>query len=193
MQFELGHVPMPEGYGDAILSLDACKAHLRVLDDSEDGLIAALRDAAIEYVERYCGVKLGAQTGLAWRAERLPSAASAHVDLAVRPVTAITSISWRAGNGAQVEGAVADFRISEAGALRPAVGKNWPSGAAGEVEVTFSAGYEEGAAPASLLSAVKMMLGHLYMNREAVVTSGMAGEVPLGVAALCAPFRPVTI
>lgn len=193
MLFELGHIPMPEGYGDDILSVEVCKAHLRVEHDSEDDLIEALRDAAIEYVERYCGVKLGAQTGLTWRAERLPSATSAHVDLALQPVTQITAIEWEDGTGAAVAGDVADYRVSSRGLLRPAVGKSWPSGVAGEVVVTFDAGYAADEAPPSLLQAVRLMLGHLYMNREAVVTTGMAGEVPLGVAALCGPFRPVVI
>lgn len=193
MRFELGHVAMPDGYGDGILSLDACKAHLRVEDDAEDALIAALRDAAIEYVERYCGVKLGAVTGLTWRAEGLPSATSAHVELALRPVTAITGIAWQDGDGADVEGTLSDFRVSESGMLRPAIGKSWPSGVAGEVVVTFTAGYAAGEAPNSLLQAVRLMLGHLYINREAVVTTGMAGEVPLGVAAYCSPFRQVMI
>lgn len=193
MRFELGHVAMPDGYGNGILSLDACKDHLRVEDDDQNDLIGALRDAAIEYVERYCGVKLGAQTGLTWRAESLPSAASAYVDLALRPVTGITSVVWQDSAGAEVDGLVDDFRASESGRLRPAIGKCWPSGVAGEVVVTFDAGYAANEAPNSLLSAVKLMLGHLYMNREAVLTTGMAGEVPLGVSALCAPFRQVVI
>lgn len=193
MRFELGHVPMPVGYGDGILSLEACKAHLRVVDDSEDDLIAALRDAAIEYVERYCGVKLGPQTGLTWRAESLPSASSAHVDLALRPVTALTSIAWQDSEGGAVEGNTADFRFSESGMLRPAIGTSWPSGVAGEVVVTFDAGYAASEAPNTLLSAVKLMLGHLYINREAVIVGTIMGEAPLGVAALCAAHRPVMI
>ncbi|MAE92977.1 MAG: hypothetical protein CMI67_25945 [Pelagibaca sp.] len=193
MRFELGHVPMPEGYGDGIMPLDACKAHLRVTRDSENELIAALRDAAIEYVERFCGLKLGPQTGLTWRAERLPQSSSVGVDLAVRPIAEISSIVWRDAGGASVTGDASDLRVTEAGVLRPAIGKVWPSGIAGDVVVTFSAGYASGEAPPSLLSAVKLMLGHLFMNREAVVSTGVAGEVPFGVAAMCASFRPVVI
>lgn len=191
--FELGHIPMPDGYGEALLPVADCKAHLRVLDDSEDELIAILRDAAIEYVERHCGVKLGPQTGLTWKADCLPSTPSAHVDLAVRPVTGITSIAWQDGDGAAVAGVLADFRFSEGGMLRPVVGGSWPSNIGGEVVVTFDAGYAADEAPRSLLSAVKLMLGHLYMNREAVIVGTISGEAPLGVAALCAPFRRVLI
>ena len=188
--FELGHVPMPEGYGDRILPLEDCKAHLRVMNDSEDALIAVLRDAAIEYVERYCGVKLGPVTGMTWRAEAFPSTG---ISLAVRPVKAVTSIAWQDGSAEAVVGDVADFRVSESGELLPVVGGSWPPGVGGEIVVTFDAGYAEGAAPPSLLHAVRLMLGHLWLNREAVVAGPVSGEVPLGVSALCSPFRRVMI
>ena len=37
------------------------------------------------------------------------------------------------------------------------------------------------------------MLGHLYMNREAVIVGTVSGEVPFGVTQLCSSFRPVVI
>ena len=193
MRFELGHVPMPEGYGEGILPIDACKAHLRVTHDSENELIQALRDAAIEFVERYCGVRLGPVTGLTWRAESLPRCTSDSISLAVRPVTAITSIAWQDGDGTDVIGDVADYRVGASGELRPVIGGSWPSGVGGEVVVTFDAGFAEGEAPPSLLQAVRLMLGHLYMNREAATAGGAVGEVPLGVTSLCMPFRRVMI
>lgn len=195
MRFELAHAPLPDGYGAAILSLEACKAHLSIAaEETEfDALIEALRDAAIEYVERYCGVKLGPVDGMTWRAESLPCSAQDWVDLAARPVTGLTSVTWLDSTGAEVAGDVADFRFSEKGVLRPAVGAQWPSGIGGEVVITFSAGFAEGEAPPALLSAVRLMLGHLFAHREAVLAGAVAGEAPLGVAALCAPFRPVVI
>lgn len=193
MRFELGHVPMPEGYGDAILSLGACKLHLRVTSDRENELISALRDAAIEFVERYCGVKLGPVAGMIWRAEGFPSDSNRSVSLAIRPVTSVTAVTWQDGIGDTVDGIVSDFRISSDGELLPTVGASWPSGIGGAVAVTFDAGYAAGEVPSMLLSAVKLMLGHLFKNREAVVATGLTGEVPFGVTALCAPFRPVLI
>lgn len=184
---------MPEGYGDSILSLRDCKAHLRVMHDAEDDLIAALRDAAIEFVEGYCGVKLGPVTGLTWRSQILPANPVSSVSLAVRPVTAVTAITWHDAEGVEVTGDAAEYRVSESGELRPLVGGSWPSGVGGEVIVTFDAGYAEGEAPRALLSAVKLMLGHLYQNREAIIGGSVLGETPLGVTALCSRFRPVLI
>lgn len=195
MRFELGHTPMPAGYGAAILSLEACKAHLSIAaEETEfDALIEALRDAAIEYVERYCGVKLGPVTGMTWRAESLPCSARDWLDLAARPVTGLTSVTWLDGSGAEVTGDLAAFRVSDKGVLRPAVGGQWPSGIGGGVTITFSAGFAAGEAPPSLLSAVRLMLGHLFAHREAVLAGAVAGEAPLGVSALCASYRPVVI
>lgn len=44
--------------GDTILPLVDAKLHLRVTHDEEDTLIASLRNAACEYVERVSGVAL---------------------------------------------------------------------------------------------------------------------------------------
>lgn len=182
---------MPDGYGDDILPLDDCKAHLSLdaEDDEFDQLVAALRDAAIELVERHCGTKLGPVTGLTWQAEGLPTRSIDHVRLSIRPVTQITAISWRNSAGDEVAGDPEAFRVKVDGRVLPLVGSEWPTGVAGEVTITFDAGYAEGEAPPALLSAVRLMLGHLFLNREAVVSGAASGEVPLGVTALCRPFR----
>ena len=38
---------------------------------------------------------------------------------------------------------------------------------------------------------MRLMLGHLYANREAVVTGVTTAELPLGVDALVRPYRLV--
>src|SRR3546814_12789332 len=83
-----------------------------------------------------------------------------------------------------------DGRVGVDGRLLPAIGASWPV-AAGPVTVTFSAGFAAGQCPGALVSAVKLMLGHLFANREAVVTSGTVSELPLGVQTLCALYRSV--
>lgn len=193
MIFELLHAPFPDGYGDALLPLAECKTHLRVTSADEDDLIEVLRDAAIEFIEQYCAVRLGPVTGLRWQAQGFPSAANVPVMLSASPVTAITAVTWRDGTGAEVVGVPGDYRVSAGGDVLPAIAGQWPSGVGGSVVIVFDAGYPEGEAPRSLLMAVKMFLGHLWTHREAVVDSGSMGEVPLGVRQLCAPFRRVLI
>lgn len=189
MIFELAHTPYAAGYADSVLPLADAKAHLRVTGDSEDDLIEALTLASIEFVEKFCGLRLVETAGLVWRAESLPFRACDRVALGVYPVSSIESIAWADSAGDAVTGVVADFRIGAHGTLLPAVGETWPSDVGGAVEISFTAGFPDGEVPSGLISAVKLFLGHLYMNREAVVNTGASGEVPLGVRTLCGPYR----
>ncbi|MBT0667072.1 phage head-tail connector protein [Novosphingobium profundi] len=193
MIFELLHVPFPDGYGEGLLPLEQCKRHLRITSDDEDELIQVLRDAAIEFVEQYCGVRLAPMTGLQWQAQRFPVAASVPLPLSVAPVTAITSVSWLDTDGGEVTGSPDDYRVTSRGDVLPAISSRWPSAVGGMVKIEFEAGYPSGSAPKSLLMAAKMFLGHLWMHREAVIDSGSMGEVPFGVRQLCAPFSRVLI
>lgn len=192
MIFELLHAPFPEGYGEALLPLEACKEHLRVDGDEEDFLIEALRDAAIDFVERYCSLKLGATHDIEWYAGAFPRETDMLM-LNMAPVTEITSVAWSSRSGAVVSGDPAAFRITPRGDILPAVGSRWPRDVGGDIRIVFTAGYPEGKAPPSLLAAVRLFLGHLYKNREAVTDRGTEAEVPFGVRQLCAPFRRVLI
>jgi uncharacterized phiE125 gp8 family phage protein len=193
MIFELLHAPFPDGYGEAILSLEECKGHLRVDGDEEDDLIAALRDASIDFVERYCSVKLMLTAGMVWSAVRFPGHATRSIQLTISPVREITAVSWLSASGQPGTALPASLRITANGDVLPAIGSNWPALVGGDATIEFTAGYDPGKAPPSLLSAVRMFLGHLYKNREAVTDRGTEGEVPFGVRQLCGPFRPVFI
>ncbi len=46
--------------------------------------------------------------------------------------------------------------------------------------------------PADLVAAQLLLIGHYYQNREASGTERLA-EIPLGVDALCRPYRTPTI
>ncbi|WP_232494923.1 head-tail connector protein [Novosphingobium kaempferiae] len=193
MIFELLHAPFPDGYGEAILSLDDCKLHLRVDLDEDDDLIAALRDASIDFVERYCAVKLMATQGNIWTASRFPGHITRALKLGISPVREIASVSWRSLTGDVVSGTPNRFSFTSRGDVLPAIGADWPNMVAGGIEIEFSAGYDAGKAPPALLSAVRMFLGHLYKNREAVTDRGIEAEVPFGVRQLCSTFRRAVI
>lgn len=187
MIYELLQAPLPEGYADGLLPMAECKRHLRVTSNDEDELLMVLRDAAIEFIEQYCEVRFAA-TELTWRAERFPRSSSQPLDLSASPVIALSSVTWLGPSGDQVEGEVATFRLGTKGDVLPSIGGAWPTDVGGGIEIAFTAGYADDGAPKSLLLAAKMFLGHLWMNREAVVDSGSAGEVPFGIRQLCRPF-----
>lgn len=163
--------------GDAILSLEDAKEHLRV-DGDEDAVIAMYRDAAIAHIERISGVIL-APAEFRWTVTALIGA----IDLPIRPVTDILEIEHYDSNGALV--AYDGGRLME-GQVIPAAGTGWPV-AHGFASIRFAAGLATPAIAPDLLAAVKLMLGHFYANREAV--SGTMHQVPLGVAALVHPYQ----
>lgn len=185
MQFELAPLALPDGYAENILPRADLKAHLSFTpDESEfDGLIAAYRDAAIDMVERYCGVRLGPVTGVVWQGEELPSP----LKLGVWPVTAITAIAWLDASGNAVTGTASDWRIVRRDQVGLKPGKRLPTGVGGGVKITFDAGFDQ--PPPALVQAARMFAAHLFLNREAVITGTISGEIPLGFRQLCGAYR----
>jgi uncharacterized phiE125 gp8 family phage protein len=177
--------------GDAVLSLAAAKAQLRRTDADEDALIASLRDAAVDWVERDTGKALAPRQfvatfdGFAHRL-RLP----------VGPVSAVASVQYLDGDGAQQTLATTGWRLA-GDVLQAAAGAAWPAtlwgAAAGAVTVTFTAGFAAGHCPPGLLSAVKLLLTHLYTNRSAVVTGTIATALPFTVQSLCDQHRTMAL
>lgn len=185
MKFELSPYALPSGYGDGIIPIADAKAHLYVEHDDDDALIGIMRDAAIDMTEKYVQVKLAAIEGLKWRAERLCSP----LKLGVREVRAIEVIDYLDSDGVAATMDVADVRIGLHGEILPAVGAVWPSDVGGGVEITFTAGFEDGMIPPCLIAATKLFLGHLYANREEVIMGATAVEIPMGFQMLCAQYR----
>lgn len=166
--------------GEAILPLADAKLHLRVSHDDEDTLIAGLRNAACEYVERVSGIAL-APAEYRWEGAGLARVSG----LPMRPVTAIVEVSYHDGDG---EAATYTGARLVNGSVYPAANESWPS-SYGYASVTFTAGVD---CPPDLLAAVKLMLGHLYMNREASSADAIK-EIPLGVMALIDTYRRVMV
>lgn len=183
MQFELTPLALPVDYAESILPLADIKAHLAVLESDQDGEIAAYRDAAVDMVERYCGVRLAPLSDVMVRVESLPSPLA----LGVWPVTAITGITWLDDQGNAVTGTVADWRIIRRDTIGLKPGRTLPTGIGGGVEITFDAGFET--PPPALLQAARMFAAHLFVNREAVITGTISGEIPLGFRHLCGAYR----
>lgn len=170
--------------GDSIIPLEDAKLHLRVTHDEEDSLIEALRDAAVGHVERVSGIAL-APGDWRWTMRRFPS----RVDLPIAPVTALDGVTYLDSSGD--EQTYADARLVD-GAVYPAAGGSWPY-AYNSVTVEFTAGLASPDAAPELIAAAKLMLGHLYSNREAVQVGQSPAELPLGVAALIDTYRKVMV
>ena len=164
-----------------MLDLTLAKQHLRVLHDEEDGLIASYLAAAKAWVEQFTGKLLSRR-----EVTQVERSFASIVELYHGPEPESLTISYNNADGQP--SIVSDARI-EGQRVVPAAA--WPNAQLlGAVRLTYTAGYRE--VPADLQAAVLLYVGHLYMNREAVVDRSM-NEAPLGVVALCQPYRAVRI
>lgn len=172
------------------LSLTEAKLHLREPSAADDALVTALIAAARSQVENYVHRALITQTR-----ELKLDCFPACIELPFPPVASVTSVKYTDLNGAEqtVAGGDLDTDVnSSPGRVQPAYGSTWPSTRPGfnAVRVRYVCGY--GAAgsdvPEPLRYAMRLLLAHLYENREAVVIGTISSELPLGVAALLNPY-----
>lgn len=171
------------------VSLARAKAHLRVDHDADDDLIMECITAAREHVEGITQRSLARRTW-EWTAGRFPHG---RVDLPFPPLVSVESVTYvdTAGVSRTMDPASYLVDVDRGDALRLAAGTYaWPDVRdGGPVRVRYIAGYEPVSIPRALVAAILLVLGHLYFNRESVITGTIATELPLGVDALTARWR----
>jgi uncharacterized phiE125 gp8 family phage protein len=106
-------------------------------------------------------------------------------------VIAVTAIRYVDPSGATLTLDPSQYQVvtGAPGFVLPAYGLSWPATRYQPESVTidFTAGYGDtaGDVPNVAKSAISLLLGHLYENREATVTSSIGlREAPLGVKTL---------
>jgi len=163
------------------VTLADARLHLRVTDTAEDTLISALITAAREYCEHYLQRAVGAQT-LELALDEFPEGA---IELPMGPVASITSIKYIDENQAEQTLSGSAYTLddySEKSWAIPAYDTEWPETleAANVVKVRYVAG----STPSAVIAAMKLIIGHLYENREQSIVGVSITELPLGVKAL---------
>jgi uncharacterized phiE125 gp8 family phage protein len=183
--------------GGGPIDIARAKAHVKVdwADPDNDTLIAAYLRASVAAVERRVGRPLAPQAFTEW-APRFPWCLGERLTLARDPVTTIVSVIYVDSDGAEQALDPAGYRSieGEPWSLIAPINGSFPQTEErpDAVRVRYIAGYEAGQCPPDLQAAVLLMLGHLYLNREAVaVGANVVTELPLAVQALCDPFRRV--
>ncbi|MBP0439590.1 head-tail connector protein [Tianweitania sediminis] len=173
-----------------LITLERAKLHLVVDYDDEDALIAGLISAATQWVDGpagWLGRCLGKQTlelSLAcwwWGSMKLP----------YPPVIDLVSVKYIDADGAEQTTDPATSHELHDGRLwlGPAFGRPKLAENPGAVRVQYEAGYANTEqVPAPITTAILLMVGHLYRNREATGSSAVEA-VPFGVEALLSPFR----
>lgn len=177
------------------LTYEEAKAHLRLTDDAEKDLVTVLILAAREHAE--------ARTRRAFVSQvwRLTLDAFPRTERGDRPIVLakgtlqeVVSVQYRDAAGALVPLDPTAYVVDASaapGRIHPAYGTRWPTTRCepNAVQVEFRAGYGPATkVPASLKAAMKLHLGLLYENREAVVTGTIATELPMAYTALLRPF-----
>lgn len=177
------------------VDFEMVKIHLEIDNtDRYDDLVMMYIDAAAQHAERLRGEVLVPQT---WEMILTTFPTVRQIRLVPRPVRSVTSVKYL------VDGVSTDFgtlvgspeEIQEFelidNPIRPLLrlrsGFSWPSGA-GEVRIRLECGYELNNIPPVVKTAMLMLIGHWFENREAVVTGTIATEVPVGIRAML--YRP---
>jgi len=167
-----------------ILTTAALKDHLRVEHDQDDQLIETLRGAAFAYLESYTGSRFGSRTVNIWldfwRSCEIPA----------RPVTSVTDVKYYDQNGdlqtldtskyfTDLVGHSSRVRFINTPALQPN-GLN-------RVKIEAVLGYAT--APDPILAAAKLLVGHLYDQRQNEVVGTISSPLVVGAHALANPYR----
>jgi len=172
------------------VTLNEAKDHLRVENTDEDALISGLVSAAREMAEAYTQRQLITAT-YTMKINDFPPGEAA-IPLPRTPLGSVSAITYIDADGSTQTLGTDVYEVldddSEAWVvLKP--GQIWPSARFEKYEavtITFTAGYGAIASsvPAAVRSAMLLIIGNLYENRESVVLGTISSTLPMGVKTL---------
>lgn len=166
------------------VGLDEIKAHLRVDDTTEDGLIIGKMIAARMMAEAWTGRALCTQTW-DWFLPEFPADCYGGTFLVpYPPLVSVTHVKYVAEDGTLTTITASDYAViapagprAGFGTIAPAYNVDWPSFRAQRdaVQIRFVAGYGgPEKVPNPIKSAIKLIVGDLYENREAQIADARA-------------------
>lgn len=181
------------------VSLEEARLHCRVDANDDDAVISAFIDAAIVHLDGWSGLLGRCIVNQGWRVSFSAWPACRAILLPFPDVSAAT-VKYLDASGVEqtVDADLFDRLEDERGTIirfrdtfsYPVIVNDRGDG----VRVEFTAGYgaTAGNVPASIRTAILLMVAHWYANRE-TVTDGTLSEIPFGASALIAPFRRVGV
>jgi hypothetical protein len=191
------------------ITMDQAKKHCKVFNTDEDTIIQIYLGAACAIVERDLGRCLMPTTfqmfyddfldiperslynyilgtippnRRAWNDDRM--------HLPLPPVQSISSIKYTDATGTVQTMASGDYvldNVKEPCFVYPAFGKSWPAsrGDHNNVIIEYVAGYADASkVPLNYKSAILLLVGHLYENRQEVVAGQILNTLPMGYESL---------
>lgn len=175
------------------ITTSEAKTHLRVDFSTDDTYIDTLITSARQFTESYVGQTLVTTTwdlyldGFGDCDYRVGD----YIRLPMGPVQSITSISYLDENNASQTWTSTKYRLDTAtlpGRVLPVVGETYPTTypTTNAVTIRFVAGYGAASAvPLSLKHAVKILVAHLYENREITIQGSSISQVPMAYDSFC--------
>lgn len=172
----------------AALDLPALRLHCKIDliggSHPDDTVLTAALDGARRYAEHYTQTSIGAQT-LELALDAFPVS---WITLPRGPVTSITSVKYldQAGVLQTLDPGAYKLDTYETPArLFPVFGTSWPSTRCevNAVLIRYVAGAVTAEIDQAVISALKLITGHLYENREDS-TPGTINNIPLGANTL---------
>lgn len=176
------------------LTVQEAKEHLRVSGSSEDAYIAGRIKDARSFVEDFTGRALLTQ---AWEANFDGFPCSRVLRLEVAPLIQVTSFKYKGYDLNAVDVPAQNYTVQTKktpGQITLKYGYVWPITAYEPevVTVQYLAGYGTSpkSVPGALIDGLLFMLGHLYANREAVITGvrAQAINVPQTLETMLNPY-----
>lgn len=181
------------------LTLAEAKAHLRVEVPDDDALIATLILVAREWVEGQTHRALMTQTwDFLFDYDWPMRAGRVCLRLPLAPVQSIVSVTYvdEGGVTRTLSASPTLYRLThgaEQPRVVPAYDAVWPcvrdDGEVITVRAVCGYGAGQGDVPQPLRLAMRILIGHWYENREALIIGTIVAEAPLAVESLIAPYR----
>lgn len=178
------------GPGAEPITLAEAKAHLRISGTDENDLITALIQAAREMAETYTKRQLITATYTA-KYKDFPDLEGS-IQIPRTPLQSVSSITYVDNQGSTQTLSTDVYEVLEDDTeayvvLKPL--QSWPEVQAERkqaVTVTFVAGYGNAGSdvPAAARSAMLMLIGHLFENRESVNVGNITSKMPLATEIL---------
>ena len=169
------------------LTVKEAKDHLRVPGNADDVYIAGLVDTAIKNVEHRTGFKLMSQT-VEMRINGFPNKKT--LSLETGKVTSVTSVKYDDTDDTEQTWAATNYWedvISKEASIthKDTVWPNTERGKPSSVRIRFVAGWtDHHDVPAHFKTAIKLLVGSWYNNREEVITGTIVTTLPVGVDAI---------
>ncbi len=170
------------------LTLADVKAWCNINHDDDDTVLTALIEAARQRAETATRRQLMEATWILYM-DQWPSDEEIVLPYPPLKASGVSSITYYDTTGTQQTRSSSYYQVTydEPARIKPAYGYTWPSARDQyrSIAITYVCGYgSAGAIPESILTGMRLLVGHWYENREATIAGTIITQIPEGVRAL---------